>query len=666
MLLTPRSRNNALPGKGLLLPMALGFAVLWLGVMGVAIAAVHSQKLLALGGASVLLTVALAVLMAEQHMRLSGLAATDALTGLVNQRGFHQALAARLRRARRDGRSLALVSIDLDDFKDMNDTHGHPYGDEILRAVGARLRHLIRPFDLAARIGGEEFALILPASDGEGAYAVAERARMAIADVPTRGEPVSCSAGIAVYPDDADDQAVLCQLADAALYSAKRAGKRRSRRYNPERVTVGWSEEGRAAVATLLSDPEPVHAVFQPIVTLATGKVLAYEALARFPGSALRYPEAWFARAHACGLGPELEAAAIRAALTPIGRPMGTLLALNVSPSALGSDEVAGALPADLSDLVIEITEHELLSDDEVLTRLVADLRERGALIAMDDAGAGYSGLQQVMRLRPDIVKLDRELIDGIHDDAARLALVESFVRFARRTGATVCAEGVESLEDVLALSDLDVQWGQGHALAKPAEPWAGVAPAAAEVCRRALSQALKAGLTAHGRVSAGDRGLERVSAELANVRSRRDLEAALGSIAAELHADNICLSKWHAAEGIVETLAENGPRTNETRFVIRDFPLTGHMLRAQEAVQVLVGDPESDPDEAELLLSLGHRSLLMVPVIQRGESVGLIEAFSDAERPWTRAEINRARIISNQFASVIQALFRSESRPGL
>src|SRR6185295_17614121 len=118
----------------------------------------------------------------------------------------------------------------------------------ILRAVGARLQHLIRPSDLAARIGGEEFALILPGSDSEGAYAVAERARMAIAEVPTRGEQVSCSAGIAVYPDDADDEAVLCQHADAALYSAKRAGKRRSRRYSPERTTVGWSEEGRAAV----------------------------------------------------------------------------------------------------------------------------------------------------------------------------------------------------------------------------------------------------------------------------------------------------------------------------------------------------------------------------------------------------------------------------------
>ena len=228
-----------------------------------------------------------------------------------------------------------------------------------------------------------------------------------------------------------------------------------------------------------------------------------------------------------------------------------------------------------------------------------------------------------------------------------------------------MCAEGIESLDDLLALSDLDVPWGQGHALATPGEAWAGVSAAAAQVCRTALSHALQSGLTSHGRVSAGDRSLEWVSAQLANVRSPEDLETALSAIATELHADKLCLSQWHAPEGMVETLAETGLASGETRFLVRDFPLTGHVLRAQEAAQVLVGDPESDPGEAELLLSEGHRSLLMVPVIHRGESVGIIEAFSDADRPWTRAEINKARIISSQFASVIEAVFRPDHRPG-
>ena len=120
-----------------------------------------------------------------------------------------------------------------------------------------------------------------------------------------------------------------------------------------------------------------------------------------------------------------------------------------------------------------------------------------------------------------------------------------------------------------------------------------------------------------------------------------------------------VCLSHWHPEEEVVETLAESGG-TGDERFPLADYPLTARVLRDQEAVQVLVGDPEADRREVELLLSLGHRSLLIVPVVSRGESLGIVEAYSKAERPWTRAEINRARIISNQFGSVILALFRS------
>ena len=129
--------------------------------------------------------------------------------------------------------------------------------------------------------------------------------------------------------------------------------------------------------------------------------------------------------------------------------------------------------------------------------------------------------------------------------------------------------------------------------------------------------------------------------------------------IAAELNADMVSLSHWHPEDGVIETLAESGG-TGEERFSLDDYPLTARVLRNQEAVQVLVGDPEADRREVELLLSLGHRSLLIVPVVSQGESLGIVEAYSNLERPWTRTQINHARIISNQFASVILALFRS------
>jgi diguanylate cyclase (GGDEF)-like protein len=653
-----RTRPKATRGR-LLRAAALGLGMLWLCVIALATVGVEGQPLLVLSAIGLLGTVALLPAAHHQQVtRLRGLAATDALTGLTNHRGFQEVLAIELERAHRADLPLALVTMDLDNFKMVNDTHGHPFGDEVLRAVGKKLRGVIRTTDTAARVGGEEFALILPGTDGETAYRIAERARQAVGQVSGRGLGLSFSAGIAIYPADAEDASRLCELADGALYRAKRQGKQRTRRSDPEHVASDSADQA-AEIAALIADPNGINPVFQPVLDLASGHLVGYEALARFATPTECSPEVMFARAHAFGLGPELNGAAIRAALEPVGRPIGTHLALNVSPSALTSAPVVEALPADLSGLVIEITEHEFVPQDEGLARSVAGLRDRGALIAIDDAGAGYSGLKQMMRVKPDIVKLDRDLIRRIHADPARMALVESFVRFARRIGATVCAEGIESLDDLEVVSDLDVQWGQGYALGRPETPWPLVAPAAVEVCRAALATALRSGSRAGGRIAAGDRRLEYLSAQLAGARSRIDLEGAMAVIAAELSADMVSLSHWRPERGIVETLAESGG-VGEESFSLDQFPLTARVLRDQEAVQVLVGDPESDRREVELMLSLGYRSLLIMPVVCRGESLGIVEAYSKVERPWTRAEINHARIISNQFGSVILTLLRS------
>jgi GAF domain-containing protein len=179
-------------------------------------------------------------------------------------------------------------------------------------------------------------------------------------------------------------------------------------------------------------------------------------------------------------------------------------------------------------------------------------------------------------------------------------------------------------------------------------------------VCRASLAQALRASPVGSGRIAAGDRRLEHLSARLASARSGGDLEGALALIAEELQADTICLSRWRSEEQVVETLAESDG-TRRERFQVSDYPLTASVLRDQQAAQVLVGDPEADPPEVKLLLSLGLRSLLIVPVVSHGETLGIIEAYSEAERPWTRTQINRARIISNQFGSVLQAVFRPE-----
>jgi GAF domain-containing protein len=241
------------------------------------------------------------------------------------------------------------------------------------------------------------------------------------------------------------------------------------------------------------------------------------------------------------------------------------------------------------------------------------------------------------------------------------MALVESFVRFARDVGATVCAEGVESLDELAVLADLDVQWGQGFVLARPAPPWVAVSPVAADVCRVALADSFRTLPTEFHPIGSSDRRLVHVSARLAAASSARDLEGALSLISAELGASKICVSAYHETEGVIETMAENGKRTGRPIFPIADYPVTTAVLRNQEVVQTLVGDPGSDPKEVELLLELGERSLLIVPVISRGESVGIIEAYRTDERAWSRAEINRARVIANQFAVVIPTLTERE-----
>jgi diguanylate cyclase (GGDEF)-like protein len=641
---------------------AIGFSLLWGAVIGAALSK-DDLELALFGVLGMLLTVGLTVVLHRQQSALQSLAETDSLTGLTNHRGFQQALRSELRKAAIHRTTVALVVLDLDDFKAINEHHGHTFGDGVLQGVGARLRKSVREGDTAARTGGEEFALILPGSDADVAQEIAERVRVAIAQLSPSGSELTCSAGVAVYPFDADSATSLLQLAEGALYWAKRSGKSRTRRFDPDHVRLSGDAPQRSEIERILRE-RAIEPVFQPVASLTTGRLIGYEALARFPDSPQRPPSTWFAQANACGLGPQLEAAAIQAALEAPGRPHDTHLAVNVSPSALSTDVVRSVLPDDLSAIVIELTEHEVYVGDSLLADSLADLRERGARIAIDDAGAGYAGLKQVMWVRPDIVKLDLDLTRAIHSDPVRMALVESLVRFARRVGATVCAEGIEQHDDIEVLANLDVPWGQGYALGRPAPPWSRIAPPAAETCRTALAQAL---ISSPGgdtpTISAGDRRLEHLTGRLANARTTADLFSTLDLMAGELHADKVALSRWNPDREALQTLGESGDQAQDEYFPVEDYPATAKVLIEQEATQVIVGDPDADRSEVEFLLSQGYRSLLMVPIVLGGESLGIVEAMSEEERPWTRTEINRARIISHQLASVIQSRLHPAER---
>jgi diguanylate cyclase (GGDEF)-like protein len=558
----------------------------------------------------------------------------DPLTGAIAAEHFHESLGVELKRAQRESLTVGLVLLDVEHFD-----------DEALKLSAKRLRRVMRATDLVARLGDHAFALILPGVETRLALSITERARTAVG---------AGSAGVACYPDDARDGSTLVQLANGALDWAKRSGADTSRRYDPKEISLPTDKEERAEIETLLDREAPLYPVFQPLVSLSTGRVLGYEALSRFPEPPGRAPDSWFSQATRVGLGPRLEAAALRTALAREGRPAGTFLSVNVSPSALASPEVQAALPLDMTGLVVEITEQEIANDLDALVLQLDELRARGARIALDDAGAGYSGLQQVMRVQPDVIKLDRSLVQGVDQDPAKEALIDSFVRFARRTGASVLAEGIETMEELRLLADLDVSYGQGFALARPSEEWGTVVPSVSEaLLRRSLRVATKEDMP-----DSGDQRLEYVSARLSRITSVDELEEVFTLIGDELGADGICFSRWlpdeHAVETVVDTTPDGGPGQ---RFGLEHYPSTAHVVHTGEAVQVLASDPSADLGEVSLLGKLGYQSLLMVPVVGRGDRMGLLEAYSTRERPWTRSEINRARIISYQLGSVLEVL---------
>jgi diguanylate cyclase (GGDEF)-like protein len=432
----------------------------------------------------------------HQRERLKELASTDPMTGLANHRSFHEQLRVEMEHAVANDKSLGVVSIDIDGFKQINETRGHARGDEALKAIAKALQGAVREGDIVARLGGDEFLLLLKNVESGDVRHLAERSREAILRAVPEDLKLNASAGYVVYPAQADADADLAELAGAALRVAKKDGGGRTVKYDADQITaLPTLRAERLEIEELLDEAEPVVPVFQPIVELRTGRLVGYEALARFPTKDERTPDAFFNQAGRVGLGPQLESIALTAALKAPHRPPGTYLSLNCTPTSICSATVRASLPADLTDVLIEITEHELAPEDGAMEAGIADLRSRGARIAIDDAGAGYAGLQQIMRVQPDIIKLDRSLVESVDTDSAKSALIEFFIVFARRIEAEVCCEGIETPTELAALAALGVSLGQGYLLGRPSTPWAPIAPAAVTAIGQVQAKGLMPGM---------------------------------------------------------------------------------------------------------------------------------------------------------------------------
>jgi diguanylate cyclase (GGDEF)-like protein/PAS domain S-box-containing protein len=559
----------------------------------------------------------------------------DSLTGLANRALFYDRVEHALTRGSRADTHVGVLFVDLDDFKTINDTRGHADGDRLLQEIANRLTAVLRAGDTAARLGGDEFGVLVESVMEAGALeATAARVLEALrqpVELANGVVVVSASVGMAISTINDRGVEEFLRKADLAMYDAKRAGKRRAQLYEPrlesDAHTVGgqWfarDDEQRAEIESVLDDPSGITMVFQPIMDLRTGRVAGYESLSRFNREPRRTPDLWFAQAHRHGLGYALEAKAIQAALAwADSRPAGAYLTFNLSPSSLLSDHVMRVLPQRLDGLVIEITENELVSGDPAIHRALAGLRGRGARLAVDDTGAGYAGLTHVMRLQPDIIKLDRALTTGVDLDPAKAPLISSFVRYARDIDAAVCAEGVETLAELERLADLDVAYGQGYGIARPSPPWVPVSAEATAACLHSFQATLSDADT--GVDADYDRRLERLSRRLASVRSHEDLDACLALLAVELQADEVRIGG----------------------------------AGSERATQLLADDPEADPAAAAELRARGFGSCLTLPITHAGILVGHLEAYARSQRPWSRFQIGRARVIGYQLGALIHEL---------
>jgi EAL domain-containing protein (putative c-di-GMP-specific phosphodiesterase class I) len=281
--------------------------------------------------------------------------------------------------------------------------------------------------------------------------------------------------GVAQAPRDGSDAEALLRAADIALRVAKRSGAAgQVSTYAGGSLSGDGQRSARGALSRMIEGEGLVMAV-QPIVDLRTGSVHAYEALARFGPDGAGSPLHWFSLAEELGEREALERACLGAALELFSRrPRGVRLAVNLSAPVLFDRRTLRMLdrPHDLSGLIIEVTEEALVQSDAQLGAVIDPLRARGVRLAVDDMGAGYSGLRQVTTVHPSYLKLDRSLVSGIDVDGDRAALVSALSGYAERVGSLLVAEGVETDAELRTVIELGVPLVQGYCLGRPAPPW--------------------------------------------------------------------------------------------------------------------------------------------------------------------------------------------------
>lgn len=425
--------------------------------------------------------------------RIAHLARHDELTGLANRAYCRERLDEMLR-SLNNGQGLGTVAvamIDLDNFKPINDSYGHYVGDLVLAEAARRMRALVPPRDaLLCRIGGDEFAVIVQAKDGEKIHNIARSIVLAMAEPFVMANytlHVGATAGIAIAPHDARDGEQLLRFADLALYAAKDAERGTMRRFE-RRMDVA-AQEKRRLEQDLRDAVRRGQLVphYQPLIELSTGELEGYEALLRWdhPERGLLYPDSFIPLAEEIGLidviGQHVLYTACREAMT---WPSHIRLAVNVSPVQFRNGNLLNIIlqalavsGLDPSRLELEITEAVLMDKGPRVASMIAAIRKLGVGVSIDDFGTGYSSLGYLLNFPFTKIKIDKSFVMGLRDNAESRAVVRTIVGLGRSLGLTVTAEGIEQAEDLLFLTQIGCEQGQGYLFGRAAPreqlPWA-------------------------------------------------------------------------------------------------------------------------------------------------------------------------------------------------
>ncbi len=420
--------------------------------------------------------------------RIQFLAHYDALTGLPNRAQLQEHTHLALAMARRQGSSLALLMLDLDHFKDINDSLGHSVGDQLLCQLAQRLRSTIREQDIVARLGGDEFIFVLQTIDSDDVALVAQKLMEQIAEpfhIGIHDLKVTASLGVAMYPADGEDMETLLQRADAAMYQVKRAGRHGMRFFTSAMQQRAARHLQLVNALRFAIERDQLHVVYQPQVSLRERAIVGAEALLRWetPELGSVSPAEFIPAAEESGLIQSIGSWVLRTAIRQacVWRAQGLppiTMAVNLSavqfrnsklPALVSQILQEEGLPAEYLEL--ELTEAVAVNDPHGAIAMMNNLHERGVRMSIDDFGTGYSSLSHLKKFMAYKLKIDQSFVRDISTDAEDRAIVNAIINMARSLGMRTIAEGVETIEQLSYLQEHQCDEIQGYYFSRPVAP---------------------------------------------------------------------------------------------------------------------------------------------------------------------------------------------------